>query len=1519
MLRKTVSFLSCLFVLTIASAGVSHAEKAEALVTKAIKTGTAEASPTQVSRVTNVQSMVTLQGQVHPLATARYDRGAVADSMPLSHMVLVLQRSPEQDAALTTLIDQLHDPKSPMYHRWLTPEEFGQNFGPSDQNIQLLTSWLESNGFKVDEVSPGKATVIFSGTAAQVRQAFRTQMHNYNVNGENHVANSTNPEIPAVFGSMVVGFRALHDFQAKPLHHMVGAFAKDKSSGEWKQSSPLAPNLTSVSGPLGDARLVGPQDFYTIYNLKPLLSAGINGAGQTIAVIEQSDVNPADVTAFRSQFGLPAYPASPNAANGGVNYFKGVSGYCADPGVVASGDEAEAILDVEWAGAIAPNATVDVVSCASSNTSQGTDLALTYIVNHLASSVSAMSYSYGACEASLGSASNAFYKSTYQQAVAQGQTVVVSAGDSGAAGCDYFTGSTPSPATLGNAVNGLASTPYNIAAGGTDFTDTYQNLTSTYWSSTNKAGYESALSYVPETAWNGTCASPLLLSYASNLGLNPGANNEAWCNNKAFVAKYGSFVFLDGAGGGVSSLYSKPSWQSAYGVPNDAKRDIPDISLFASNFIYSHALAVCQSDLGYACDMSNSNAAQTMAGGGTSFVAPQIAGLIALVNQKTNERQGQANYTLYALAASEYGSPTAPNNASLTSCNGSLKGNAVGTSCMFYDVNAVPKSTSGTIADSIAQPCAAGTPNCVVSSKKDAFGLLSSSATSQVAAYPAGKGYDLATGLGSINFANLVNGWTVGATSGPTTFTTTTSLVASPTTIPFGGVTTLTATVTNSTYASPMGAVNFYSGSATGSLLGTATLIASKAPSSVATLQVTGLALGAGASNIVAVFPGDGANDAASASAAVQVNVGLSPLATKTTTITLTSGTSTILTVPNAAGTVTISSQAILTATLTGGVPDGSTVTFKSATGTLGTATTTTGVAKLTINSSTTGMALGTNLLTATFGPLTTGGNTYTASTSSPALSMTVSSGLNVINFGPLSIGNSTSAQNYTVIFNAATTVSAVKALTQGVPSTVGTALVDYVVGSGNTCANTTYNAGSKCVLSLTFQPTVSGTRLGGAALYDATGAAIITLPASGTGQGPLLSFGQASPSTMALSGLSGPTSVAIDPAGTLYVADVLNNRVVKIAKGSTTMTAVGGTYSYPISLALDGAGNLYVVDSVGLSVVNNNNGTLSATAHTAITVKYSNIALKLASQINFDNLGNLYIADTYNNRVLKVARSNGALNFAAPSLVGSGYTYPQGVAVDSNLNVYIADTGFPQSTNGLTGRLVKVSSAGAQSTLNIPTYSPFALAVDSSGGLYVAEGDTATDYTGSTQPLGDARILQLSPSLARVTSLLVKPAGSTNMQVWGGLGVDLKGNVWAPDFNNNQIVTLNNIPNITFPTAVTSTMSAPVANIGNTNLNFYSFAQGEPASLTLTFFFTITWTDTTTTYFAQQAGTGNCNVGTPVTPSSSCNLVIDFNSAGSWQGYLTVAAPFYVYDNINNQASPGHQETMQLSAGANF
>lgn len=1438
MSRKTLSFLSCLLVLAVASAPFSYAEAAQSLVTRKI----------------NERDLVAIPGHVHPLAIARYDRGLVSDSLQLPHMVLVLKRSAQQEQALITLIDQLHDPKSPMYHRWLTPEEFGQFFGPSLQDLQTLTSWLEGGGFKVDEVSPGRTTIIFSGNAAQVRQTLRTEMHSFNVNGARHVANVSNPQIPAALAGLVEGFRSLNDFQAKPLHHLVGGFTKDKLTGEWKQSSAVAPNLTSLAGPMGDARLVGPQDFYTIYNLKPLLQSGINGAGQTIAVIEQSDVNPADVTAFRAQFGLPAYPTTPNAAKGGVNYLKGIPSYCSDPGIVASGDEDEAILDVEWAGAVAPNATIDVVSCATSGSSQGTDLALTYIVNHLASSVSAMSYSYGACEAALGAASNAFYKNTYQQAVAQGQTVVVSAGDGGASGCDNFSAAAPNPALQGNAVNGLASTPYNIAAGGTDFSDVFQNLTNTYWDSANSPGYGSARSYVPETAWNGSCASPMLRAYAAKLGMNPGATPEAWCNNANFKAKYGSLVFLDGGSGGTSSLYSKPSWQSAYGVPNDSRRDVPDISLFASNFIYSHALAVCQSDRGYPCDMSNSTAAQTMAGGGTSFVAPEVAGLIALVNQKTNARQGQANYTLYALAASEYGSPATPNTTSLNTCNGSQMGNGVGTSCMFYDVNATPNPSGGAVSNTISQPCAAGTLNCVASVRRDAYGLLSSSTSGQVAAYPVGRGYDLATGLGSINFTNLVNNWSAAATSGAagaSTFMTRTTLVAAPTTIPLGGATTLTAMVTNSTYASPNGIVNFYSGGATGRLLGTATLVAGKAPTATASLQLPGAMLAPGSNNLIAVFPGDGANDAASSSSTVLVNLGLVASVKTTPTMMLTSSATSLFFMQSAAAMVTQS--VTFTAAMSPSNATGSVQFYYGATP-LGKAMRVSGSpAILTTDSS--ALALGANSITATF----KGEGLFNDAITPTPTTVTVFN--NIISYGSIKVGSTSIAQQFNVTFLAATTVGAINNLT------VGGLNQDYLDGGSTTCTPKYYAANATCTLSLSYKPSVPGTRLGSAVLYDGSNVPILAIPATGTGLAAMLSFGFAAPTTApTTSTFNGPSSVSVDGTGNMFVADTLNNRVVEIPNGGGTAKNVGTGLTFPVGTAVDGAGNLYVADATfGIAKIPNENGTLNAAHQTPLSITGG---VNLPAEMAFDSVGDLFIADSYNNRIIKLVPVNGVLDVAHPTYLGTGLTDPNGVAVDAAGNVFIADTGFPADPmNGKYGRIVKIpEGTGSQQTLSINVSGPSSIAIDASGQLFIADTN-------------NSRVLQVSPDLVSQTPLNLS-VDATQLQYFGGLSMDLKGNLWAPDFLNNQVVRLApNLPLLNFgtvyvcpvficgPAQTTSQpLSATLTNIGNQPAQ--NFSVSLPSN------------------FSIQGGT--CNVSTPgytLGASNSCSLSVVFTVTDWFQG----------------------------------
>ena len=1505
MYQKKLGINSLVLVLALMLAGVSYAQirtvAGNRLADPQSKTPIASRTPVVskgqiVTRQVHEGSLVTLGGHVYPLAVAANDRGAVADSLAMNHMVMVLKRTPSQEQALTTLLDQLHDPKSPMYHQWLQPAEFGQYFGASDADIQALTTYLENYGFTVNEVSPGRQTLIFSGNAGQVRQAFHTEIHNYSVNGENHIANASDPSIPSTLAGMVSGFRSLNNFQAKPQRHEVGGFVKDKSTGAWKQETTAkayattnggntgsTANVTSLAGPLGDAYLVGPQDFYKIYNVNPLLTAGINGAGQGIAVIEQSDVNPADVTAFRAQFGLPAYPSTPNASQGGVKYFNGVSGYCADPGI-QPGDEDEAILDVEWAGAVAPNATINVVSCASSSSSQGTDLALTYIVNHLSSTVSSMSYSYGACEAALGPASNAFYKNTYQQAVAQGQTVVVATGDGGSPGCDGF--SAGGAATQGLGVNGLASTPYNIAAGGTDFSDTYQNQVSSYWSAANGAGFGSAQSYIPETAWNGSCGSPVLLAYANKLGLNAGASPEAWCNNAAFKAKYGDFVFLDGGGGGASSLYAKPSWQSAYGVPNDQKRDLPDVSLFASNFIYNHALAVCQSDKGYACDASNSAAVQTMAAGGTSFVAPQVAGLIALVNQKTNARQGQANYTLYALASTEYGSTSAPKTSQMKTCNGS-KGSSVGGSCMFYDVNAVPKPGGGTVADSISQPCAKNSPNCVASVKKDAFGLLSSSTTSQVAAYPVGNGYDLATGLGSMNFANLVNGWTVSSTPAPATSSaTTTTLTAAPTTIPFGGQTTLTATVTNSTFSSPTGTVQFYVGGVAGRLLGTATLVVGRAPTSTATLGVAGSALNPGANDLVAVFSGDGANDSASTSASVTVNVGLTPLASRTTTTSLVVSDSNLLTFTTAKATVkqyTILSGAVTAST---GTATG-TVTLKlNGTTTLATATLT-GTATYSATIDTTGLALGSsvNSITAVYAG-TTGTNNYLTSTSPAKLVSVVNT---ISNFGSLNVGTAaTPTKKYKVTFLAALTVGAVSDLTQGASA------LDYIDGgtTPNTkCTTTSYAVNASCDISLGFLPTLPGLRLGSAVIYDGSNVPAVTVQAIGTGLGPQLSFGFAAPTSITsttTTAFNGPSAVAVDGTGNLFIADAFNNRIVE-QPASGAQRNVGTGFAYPIGMAVDGAGNLYVSDAnFGVSKVPNQRGTLNSTNQTKLTITGG---VGFPAELSFDTAGNLYIADSMNNRIVKLSRVNGDLDAAHPTYIGTGLTYPEGVVVDGSGNIFISDTGFPADPgNDLFGRIVEIPAANpsTQITLGVQVNSPSYLGVDASGTLYIADTD-------------DSLVLQVPPGAGSSTAVNLT-VNAAQPQYWGGLALDMKGNLWAPDLLNNQVVKVTQYaPSMNFGTNLfTGTygpMTVPVYNYGNANLNIYGFNPPQ--------------------YFYQSGG--SCLAGTLVAAGSNCTMSIIFKTTNWFTGTLN-PLPFDIQDNEGNatSASP-HADTILVTGYAIF
>lgn len=716
-----------------------------------------------IAQTSSVQSRITapvdeskltvLTGNTHSLARPQFDRGLAPGSLPMDGMLLVLKRSPEQQTALDELLAEQQDKASSNYHKWLTPAEFGQQFGPSDQDIQKITSWLQSHGFQIGNISNGRTVIEFSGTAAQVQAALHTSIHQYAVNGEDHWANSTDPSIPTALTPVVVGVRSLHNFYPKPMNRVSGV----RSSAS-AVSQPVKPEFTYPTGCNADTCNfgLGPTDFATIYNVAPLWNAGIDGTGETIAVVSDSNISLQDVTDFRSMFGLPAkLPV--------VTVPTSISG-CTDPGLQPKGDEVEAILDVEWSGAVARNANINLVTCASTNAAFGGDLAAEYIINfpnstHTGTSTGLapiLSESFGACEFDLGTAGNAMYNTFWSQAAAEGITVIISTGDNGSAGCDVIVASGPptQPALQGLQVSGLASTPYNLAIGGTDFND-FSNPFQFWQPATGNAANTgaSAISYIPETTWNDTCTNSIIYT---DLGF---ANAASACNSSTIQSD--GFVAPVGSSGGMSGCttyngndpasctggYAKPAWQTGPGVPADGKRDIPDVSLFAGDGLSGSFYIVCERDypgtVSAACNLSVTKP-NFLTVGGTSVSTQAFAGIMALLDQKNVSAQGLLNPALYTLAA-----------AAGNSCT-SMAGPA--STCVFYDV--ADGSTNSMPCQAKASGSLTVSPDCPLTASGN-VGILTNPSNSQ-AAYNAGTGYDLATGLGTVNAFNLVNanGWT---------------------------------------------------------------------------------------------------------------------------------------------------------------------------------------------------------------------------------------------------------------------------------------------------------------------------------------------------------------------------------------------------------------------------------------------------------------------------------------------------------------------------------------------------------------------------------------------------------------------------------------------------------------------------------------------------------------------------------------------------------------------------------------
>jgi len=692
--------------------------------------------PAQRGRINskpNDNLRATLAGHTHPRAMAASDQGRVDSSFPLDALTLVLKPSASQQADLDHLLAQQQDPASPNYHNWLSPEQYAERFGMTQSDIAQLIGWLQSQNLKVLSVARGRNAIRFTGTAGQVESAFRTELHHYELNGERHFANATDPSIPAAFTDAISAIHGLSDFRLRAPKH---ALRQPKA------------NFTNVR--LCGDNCIAPDDLAVLYDIQALYAAGIDGTGQKVAVVGQSNIKLADIEQFHSYFGLPGGDPKillvPNTK---------------DPGT-STGDMQESDMDIEWISAVARNASITFVY-----TGDAFNAAAYAIDQNLAP---VLSMSYGLCEPDTPASQARTWQTLAQQGNAQGITWIAASGDAGAADCrgDGSRGT----ATL--SVDLPGALPEVTSMGGSEFNEG----SGTYWSNTNSATHASVMSYIPETTWNDTA--------------NDGSPSAG--------------------GGGVSMYFAKPTWQSGPGVPSDGFRDVPDISISSSA---DHDGYLVYTGGGLAVF------------GGTSISAPVFSGIVALMNQYSVSRgmqsapgQGNVNPRLYSLAQS---TPSA-----------------------FHDI---------TTGNNIVPPCQNTTRVC----------------TATPIGFNAGPGYDLATGLGSIDANVLVTSWTASTTPNARA-NSAVSVTANATTVAPGGSIVLTATVQGAT-ATPTGTVAF---SAAGSTLGTATLKGSGAIASAA-LTVNASQLQAGADTITAQYSGDSLYNASSATISVTVNASTGP------------------------------------------------------------------------------------------------------------------------------------------------------------------------------------------------------------------------------------------------------------------------------------------------------------------------------------------------------------------------------------------------------------------------------------------------------------------------------------------------------------------------------------------------------------------------------------------------------------------------------------------------------------------
>lgn len=537
------------------------------------------ATPNRISIVSDSGTRLAVDKTVPARARLSKDLGEAPGAQVISSVGIHFNLTDAQQADLNQLLAAQQNPASPLYHQWLTPQQYGVRFGLSTTDMDKVKGWLKGKGLSVTAVSPSMNYITVSGTITQIDAALGVSIHNVSEDGVSHITNLSDPTLPAAIANVVTGITGLNDFKPRA-----------RARVSVVRASAISPRFTSsISG----NHYMAPGDFYNIYDSLPLIQNSFTGTGITIAVVGQTDISLTDVAAFRSASGLPTNAPTIVQAPG---YKAGI----------LSADIDEAQLDVEWSGASAPGATIKYVTVGASTTASVMDSLVYAITAKLAPIIT---ISYGACESNWGQSNLSLYNQYFQQANAQGTTIVGPSGDSGATDCDYQ----ESTATQGLAVDFPASSPYVTAVGGTMLNEG----SGTYWNSTNDSFSGSAKGYIPETVWNESDAT----------GLSAG-------------------------GGGISSYFGKPAWQVGSGVPNDLSRDIPDISLNAAS-VHDGYLFCSQGSCtnGYRNASNNLNVV-----GGTSVASPTFAGILALLEQQLGSTSGLGNVNpmIYGLANSTY-------------------------------------------------------------------------------------------------------------------------------------------------------------------------------------------------------------------------------------------------------------------------------------------------------------------------------------------------------------------------------------------------------------------------------------------------------------------------------------------------------------------------------------------------------------------------------------------------------------------------------------------------------------------------------------------------------------------------------------------------------------------------------------------------------------------------------------------------------------------------------------------------